>query len=131
MEKIAILFADDEEDFRHLSIRQIQRSMKNRRFEFLEASDGEEALAILKTGAKPSLLIVDYAMPKLNGVELLRIIDRDYPDLRDVPRIMISGYIRHQDLLKESRLLKCTFFEKNLDVQFFSQICRHIEDRLG
>lgn len=131
MEKIVVLFADDEEDFRHLSIRQIRRGMKDRPIEFLEASDGEAALTILKAGAKPSLLIIDYAMPKLNGFELLRIIDRDYPHLCNVPRIMISGYIRHEDILKESKLLNCTFFEKNLDVQFFSKLCRHIEDRLG
>lgn len=51
MGKIVVLFADKEEDFRHLPIRQIRRGMKNRPFEFLEASDVEEALTILTAGA--------------------------------------------------------------------------------
>lgn len=131
MDKVVVLFADDEEDFRFLSIRQIQRYLKNHQFAFLEASDGEEALALLKEGARPSLMIFDYVMPKMNGPQLLRSIDRDYPELRDVPRIMISGYLRHEDVKKESQQLRCIFFEKNLDADFFSQVCRHIEARLG
>ncbi len=125
-----ILFVDDEKDFRFLSIRQMKRNLKNQQYEFLEAEDGEEALALLKGGLKPSLMIIDYAMPRINGVELLRIIDAEYPDLRNIPRIMISGYIRHEEMQRESQALKCTFFEKNLDADFYIQLCRHIESRI-
>jgi CheY-like chemotaxis protein len=50
-------------------------------FEFVEARDGEEALALLKRGVKPSMIILDYTLPKINGIELLRRIDSDHRDL--------------------------------------------------
>jgi CheY-like chemotaxis protein len=71
----------DEEDFRFISIAKIKQILKDQSFEFVEARDGEEALALLKRGVKPSMIILDYTLPKINGIELLRRIDSDHRDL--------------------------------------------------
>jgi hypothetical protein len=71
----------DEEDFRFISIAKIKQILKDQSFEFVEARDGEEALALLKRGVKPSMIILDYTLPKINGIELLRRIDSDHGDL--------------------------------------------------
>ncbi|HAJ28350.1 MAG TPA: hypothetical protein DCG53_14105 [Syntrophus sp. (in: bacteria)] len=129
MERSVILLVDDEEDFRMIFIRQIKRILKDLEFEFIEASDGEEALKLLKGGAKPSIIILDYAMPKINGVELLRRIDRDHNDLYDVPRIMISGYAQ-KEIISEAQSLRCVFFGKNTDNIFYQQICQYMANAL-
>jgi len=46
------------------------------------ASDGVEALEILKTLPRPYLIITDINMPRMNGIELLRKI-RESDELRD------------------------------------------------
>ena len=46
-----------------------------------EASNGIDALAILKT-QKPDVLIVDIRMPKMNGIELVKTVKKDYPDIK-------------------------------------------------
>lgn len=131
MEKAVVLFVDDEEDFRFISIRQIKRILKDLEFEFFEATDGEDALALLKGGLKPSLIMVDYAMPRLNGMELLRRIDRDHKDLYHIPRIMLSGY-NSEEIIGEAQKLRYAFFEKTIDNKnFFQQICNYIATRLG
>lgn len=131
MEKAVILLVDDEEDIRRLSILQIKRNLRDQQFEFFEAGNGEEALALLRQGLKPSLIILDYAMPRVNGIELLRRIANDHDDLCAVPRIMISGYLP-EDIKSEVQRLECVFFEKSMDVKsFYQQICRHIASRLG
>lgn len=47
------------------------------------AADGEEAVAIVR-GVKPDLLIVDVSMPKLNGLEVTRILAAEFPGLKIV-----------------------------------------------
>jgi PAS domain S-box-containing protein len=122
MGKVVILFVDDEKDFRVLFIRQLKRLVRDNEFEFIEARDAETALKLLKEGAKPSMIILDYALPEITGMELLRRIDADHPALRDVPRIMLSGY-SHEQLKKEAQALRCAFLEKGIDIE---KLCREI-----
>ncbi len=86
-------------------------------------------MELLKKGAKPSIIILDYAMPKIDGVELLKRIDSDHSDLYDVPRIMISGYTQ-KEIISEAQRLRCVFFEKNTDNIFYQQICQYMTDTL-
>lgn len=88
-------------------------------------------MRLLKGGLKPSLIITDYAMPKLNGMELLRRMDSDHNDLYNVPRIMLSGY-NSEEIVSEAQNHRYTFFEKTIDNKiFFQQICQHIANKLG
>ncbi|VTZ48068.1 Histidine kinase [Methylocella tundrae] len=53
------------------------------------AHSGAEALRILQSGASPDLIITDYAMPGMTGLELARSVREKYPD---VPILLASGY---------------------------------------
>ncbi len=55
----------------------------------LEASDGMEALKILKN-SKIDLVLLDWNMPKLNGIELVKIV-RSEEELKNVPIIMVTS----------------------------------------
>lgn len=46
-----------------------------------EASNGIEALEVIKR-SKPHLIIVDIRMPELNGIEVVREINKTYTDVR-------------------------------------------------
>jgi len=54
-----------------------------------EAEDGRAALALLRK-EKVDLIISDWHMPLMNGVELLRTV-RDREELREIPFIMMTG----------------------------------------
>lgn len=56
--------------------------------EVLEATNGVTGLDMLKKH-RPDLVMVDMKMPEMNGVEFLRIVETDYPELLT---IVISGY---------------------------------------
>jgi len=129
--QIAVLLVDDEEDFRILFIRQVKRIFKDYELTFFEARNGEEALDLLKSGVKPSLIVLDYVMPRVNGTELLRIIDCEHSNLYSVPRIMISGYCGEQ-VKQDVAELRCSFLEKTLHGRaFFQQISREMANKLG
>ncbi|OGW15380.1 MAG: histidine kinase [Nitrospinae bacterium RIFCSPLOWO2_12_FULL_45_22] len=55
----------------------------------LEAEDGISALAQLKQG-KVDLVIADWNMPNMDGLELLKIM-RNNQELKDIPVLMITA----------------------------------------
>src|SRR5262245_45875830 len=55
----------------------------------LEAEDGEEALDFLR-GQSVKLVVMDFALPGINGSKLMELIHYRYPNL---PLILISGYL--------------------------------------
>jgi len=129
--KSVVLIVDDEADFRTIFIWQIKRIIKNHEFEFVEAGDGEEALKLLEKGLKPYIIFLDNAMPKVDGMELLKRMDSEYPDLYDVPRVMLSGYSQEK-VISEAEKLRCAFFDKNMDQKtLYQQIGQHIATKLG
>jgi signal transduction histidine kinase len=55
----------------------------------VEANSGPEALKLLASGLNPDLMITDYAMPGMTGLELGREVQRLRPDL---PVLLATGY---------------------------------------
>ncbi|MBD2870229.1 response regulator transcription factor [Paenibacillus arenilitoris] len=82
-----VLIIDDEEPLRE-AIRILGDWKGLGVEEVLEATDGKAGLDMLKKH-KIDLAMIDMKMPELNGMELLQIIERDYPELLT---IVISGY---------------------------------------
>ncbi len=81
-----ILLVDDQRDFLRLLHSTID-TLKNNELEIIEAQSGEEAL--LEAGfQKIDLLITDYLLPGINGVELMHKLRVRNPEARVV---LISG----------------------------------------
>ncbi|TFE24645.1 response regulator transcription factor [Cohnella luojiensis] len=82
-----VLIVDDEEPLRE-AIRILGDWKGLGVGQVLEATDGQMGLSMLEEH-KIDLAIIDMKMPVLNGVDLLRMIEREYPQLLT---IVISGY---------------------------------------
>jgi two-component system cell cycle response regulator len=67
-----ILIVDDKASNREILIKRLQPQG----YEFLQAADGEEALAIA-TRSIPDLILLDVGMPKLDGFEVCRRLRHD------------------------------------------------------
>lgn len=95
MKKTKILIADDSE-----INRAILSDILAPDYEILEASDGEEALAYLnRYRMEIATVLLDIIMPKLDGFEVLTMMNRDGL-LNDIPVIIVSSetsaaYIDH------------------------------------
>ena len=73
-----ILIAEDHYVSRHL----LERNLTNWGFQVITAEDGEAAVRILESEEAPPLAIVDWMMPKMDGLEVCRRVralkDRPY-----------------------------------------------------
>ena len=89
-----ILFVEDEED----QLNTTPRILANVGYHVTALASPEEALALMQNDAERfDLLITDYDMPGINGVELIRRIHAFNPRL---PSILISG---REDALKAAQ----------------------------
>ncbi|SRR6266478_641785 len=73
----------------------------------------DKALRLIATKPDIGLVLADFAMPEMNGVELARAVHATRPTL---PVILVTGYCDH-DLLKEfgdSRILQKPYTEGDL-----------------
>ena len=98
-----VLVVDDEPDALHLFRRML--STASRRYRVFRATNGQQALELLRT-QHPDVLLLDLVMPEMNGHQLLAIKNQS-SDLRDIPVILISA----KDLISQplvSRTLSVT-----------------------
>jgi PAS domain S-box-containing protein len=95
MARKRILVIDDEKDIREM----FQRLLSERDCEVLTAANGQEGLSLIEAEL-PDLVIVDIAMPVMNGYQFLENMKGDQRT-RDIPVIAISGVDTDIDKLKE------------------------------
>lgn len=85
-----------------IEVMKFNRVLKNldTKHKVTEANNGEEALAILREKAIiPNIIILDLNMPKINGIEFLKILKED-ETLKYIPAIILTTSGNHKDLLE-------------------------------
>ena len=80
-----ILMVDDEPDIlKIVKIRLVKQG-----HDVIFAANGQEGVDMAKT-KKPDLIIMDYRMPVLNGLEATKKIKND-PDIKNIPILFMSA----------------------------------------
>src|SRR5437868_10134721 len=97
-----ILVADDETHILHV----VSLKLRNAGYRVLTARDGQEAFEIA-LAEKPDLLITDYHMPQLSGLELCQKLKQD-PATCLIPAIMLTarGYHLEPHDTEQSGILR-------------------------
>lgn len=98
LNRLSILFIEDDV----VETMKMNRTLSKLRLDhdIQEAKNGEDALEILmKKENLPDIILLDLNMPKVNGLEFLRIIKAD-ERLRYIPTIVLTTSINQRDLLE-------------------------------
>lgn len=82
-----ILIVDDDEDIREV----LGLILRSAGHQVEEAADGIDALARLRGGSSPSLILLDMMMPRLDGEGVMKAMKSD-PRLACIPVWIISGH---------------------------------------
>lgn len=89
-------------------------------------SDGEQALEYLQRKGRyatrndgdPILVLLDLKMPRVNGLDVLRVIKED-PRLREIPVVMLTSSREEPDLVRSYRLGVNAYIVKPVGVPAF------------
>ena len=84
-EKQCILIADDSQMNRAILIEILGDD-----YQFIEAENGLQAVAILRSGADVDLLLLDIVMPEMDGFGVLQAMNQNHW-IGEVPVVMISA----------------------------------------
>ena len=90
----SILIVDDERAIRDM----IVMALENEGFTCIEASDGHKAETLIKQ-FQPDLILLDWMMPGLNGIDFTRRLRRN-DETRTLPVIMLTAKTEEEDLIK-------------------------------
>lgn len=116
--KIEILLVEDSPS----DIRLTEEALKDAvlRYSLCVASDGEEAMTMLKegkaaaSGSNPDLILLDLNMPKKNGHEVLAEI-KENPQLVNIPVVLLTVSQQDHDIMEALRLKMNYYLSKPVE----------------
>jgi len=118
LQKLNLLFVDDDENIRVFGERLFERLFKNVK----TAGNGKEAVELLKKHHF-DIVLTDLSMPEMDGFELIRYIkEHDY----DVYTVVLSAHFETDTLLKAINVGVDGFMIKPFDLEMFLKIMEKI-----
>jgi len=120
-----ILVVDDGKDVRVLFEQRFRKEIREKRYEFVFAFSGEEALDYLNKNIQEAVLILsDINMPGMSGLELLGKIKQKY--LKPPPVVMmITAYRDDENYNMAKKLGADDFLTKPLDFNLLKEKLNH------
>jgi CheY-like chemotaxis protein len=127
----SILFAEDNPHDVELTLSALaEHHLAN---EVVVVSDGAEALDylycrgrfLMRAPGNPAVMLLDLKMPKVTGLEVLRIIKQD-EKLRSIPVVMLTSSREEQDLARSYQLGVNSYVLKPVDFQAFAEAVKNL-----
>ena len=121
-----IMLVEDD----NLDAMTVRRAMRDSHVanELVRACDGEQALDYLRNSSNqmPCLILLDLNMPKMNGLEFLRIAKAD-EDLKTIPVIILTTSGEQRDIVESFELGVAGYMVKSVDYAEFTEMMRQID----
>ena len=94
---LMVLVVDDDP----LITRMYQAKLTLAGFDVVIASDGGEAFSVAEKN-KPDLILLDLMMPKINGIEALKILKKS-PETKSIPVIILTNLTDNGDDITKAK----------------------------
>lgn len=115
-----ILLVDDERDLVYYT----KLFLEDQGYEVMTAYDGQEALEVLEEH-RPDLIVLDVAMPRMSGWDVLRTMQED-PEKLDIPVLMLTGRSEDADKAKGWELGITWYQTKPFELDELSMVIERI-----
>lgn len=110
-----------------VNMRLIRLTLKNENYEFVEAVNGEEALALAEIHL-PDLIVLDIQIPKIDGYEVARRLKQDERS-KHIPIIALTAHAMKGD---EEKIINsgCDMYvSKPFDTQKFKTLVQSVLEK--
>lgn len=125
MDHVEILLVEDNVNDAELTIRALRKN--NLANNLVHVNDGAQALDFIyckgefqdrNTNSKPKLILLDLKMPKIDGLEVLKIIKSD-EETKHIPVVVLTSSKEEKDLLESYKLGANSYIQKPVEFQKF------------
>jgi CheY-like chemotaxis protein len=107
----------------------VERALKDLKIvnQLVRKFNGEEALEYLRDNKniKPCIILLDLNMPRVNGIEFLKIIKED-KELKKIPVVMLTTSKENQDKLDSYKYGVAGYMVKTVDYEEFVEVINTI-----
>jgi len=117
------LLVDDERDY----VMTLSERLQLRNIDSDVAYDGEQALSALEEEA-PRVMVLDLRMPGMDGIEVLRRVKRDHPD---VEVIIVTGHGSEKDEQMARELGAFDYLKKPVDITVLAATMKRAQRKAG
>lgn len=100
LKPLRLLCVDDERNI----LKVIKRQLVDDNIEFYSASNAAEGLALLQQLESVDVIVSDYRMPGMNGIDFLKEASLLYPKVHG---IILSGFVDIADVQQHEHLFDC------------------------
>lgn len=126
-EHVEILLVDDSALDAELAIRGLKEH--NLANDVVWVKDGEQALDYVyrrgrfegRSGVGPRLILLDLKMPKVDGIEVTRIIKGD-PEMRHIPIVIMTSSKEERDISESYSLGANSYIVKPVDFEALANV---------
>jgi two-component system response regulator len=131
-EGVEILLVEDSRDDVELTLHTLRR--ENLANSIVVAHDGEEALDFMfcrgayaqrRSDQLPRLVLLDLKLPKVDGIEVLRLIKSD-PRTKVIPVVILTSSREERDLVKGYNLGTNSYIQKPVDFDQFRDTVKRV-----
>jgi len=114
---------DDEREFVHT----LSERLQARNLEAAVVYDGEEALSFVASD-EPEVMVLDLKMPGIDGIEVLRRVKRDHPD---VEVIILTGHGSQKEEEIANQLGAFAYLRKPVDIELLTNTMKQAYRKIG
>lgn len=123
--KPILLIEDDDVD-----VMTVNRALRDSKVanKLVSIGDGEEAIEYLRdeSATKPSIILLDLNMPKMDGAEFLKIVKADNA-LKKIPVVILTTSNSDRDVIESFELGAAGYMVKSVDYEKFVETIRAID----
>ena len=126
--EVEILLVEDNAADVELTLHALRRNHMANQIHVVR--DGEEALAFLFDPQKPNhahlkLVLLDLKLPKVDGLEVLKVVKSD-PRTRRIPVVVMTSSREESDLVRSYDLGVNSYLQKPVDFDQFREVVKRM-----
>ncbi len=116
-----ILYIEDDEKSRQL----VKQLLEFEGHTIILSQNGEDGIKDALS-RRPDLILLDLNMPKMNGIEFLKVVKAD-ENLRMIPVVVLTTSHEQRDIVESFELSAAGYMVKSADYAEFARIIRMID----
>lgn len=117
----------EDDDLDAMTVERAVRDLKITN-QLVRVNDGEQAIDYLRdcSNRLPCLILLDLNMPKMNGIEFLKVAKAD-EDIKMIPVVVLTTSHEQRDIVETFELNVAGYMVKSADYAGFSEMIRMID----